>query len=130
MSTVRDFREKRVGQRALPFVTLFFSLSTLLCCALPALFVALGFGATFVSLLGAFPQLIWFSEHKTPIFIVSAFLLGGTWLARRIAPQECPADPALAAACARARRLSSIIFGISVAAFVVGGFFAFIAPLL
>ncbi len=130
MRTVSESPQKKVGQKFLPVVTLFFSLSTLVCCALPALFVALGLGATFVSFLGVFPQLIWFSEHKTPVFIVAGVLLAVTWLARRAVPQECPTDPALAAACTRARRLSRIIFAVSVGAYVVGLFFAFLAPLL
>lgn len=111
-------------------MALFFSLSTLVCCALPALFVALGLGATFVSFLGVFPQLIWFSEHKTAVFLGAGGLLALTWLVQRSAPQECPADPTLAAACARARRFSSVVFAVSVGAYVIGVFFAFLAPLL
>lgn len=130
MSIEMRSSEERIGQKVLPFVTLFFSLGTLVCCALPALFVTLGLGATFVSLLGSFPQLIWVSEHKTLVFIVAGILLAVTCFVRRIAPQECPADPNLAAACARARRYSAIVFGVSVGAFVVGLFFAFVAPLL
>jgi hypothetical protein len=45
----------------------------------------------------------------------------------RLAP--CPADPALAAACTRQRRVSKAIYAVSVALYLIGGFFAFIAPL-
>ena len=49
------------------------------------------------------------------------------WRAR-FAP--CPADPALAAACTRQRRLSARVYVVSVAIFAVGAFFAFVAPYL
>jgi hypothetical protein len=39
----------------------------------------------------------------------------------------CPADKAQAAACARARQISWIVWGLSVALFAVGFFFAFLA---
>ncbi len=114
----------------LSFSALLFSLSTLVCCALPALFVALGAGATFVSLLGVFPQLIWFSEHKGAVFSVAGTLLVLNFLHRRLTPQECPTDPQLALQCTRARRVSGIVSGLSAFFLLVGAFFAFVAPLL
>jgi hypothetical protein len=124
--------KKWAGQltRILPLSALLFSLSTLVCCALPALFVALGAGATFVSLLGVFPHLIWFSEHKGMVFSVAAILLVLNFLHRRLTPQECPTDPQLARQCTRARRISRIVSGVSTLALLVGAFFAFVAPLL
>ena len=109
--------------------TLFFSLSTLICCALPALFVMLGAGATFASLLGVFPQLIWFSEYKEVVFLVAGVLLFANLTARVFLPPQCPADPRLAAECARAQRVSGVVLKISLIAYLVGGFFAFVAPL-
>jgi len=94
-------------QRAVSCATLLMSLGTLVCCALPALFVALGAGATFVSLLGIFPQLVWFSEHKGIVFVVAGVLLVANTLMRIYVPQGCPADPALAAECQRAQRFSA-----------------------
>ena len=44
--------------------SLFASSSTLICCALPALLVALGAGAALSSLVSAVPQLVVLSEHK------------------------------------------------------------------
>jgi hypothetical protein len=46
-------------------LTIIRSLSTLLCCALPALLLALGAGAVVASAVAAVPQLVWRSEHKT-----------------------------------------------------------------
>jgi hypothetical protein len=114
----------------LSLATLFVSLSTLICCALPALFVVLGAGATFASLLGVFPQLIWFSEHKGIVFFVAGILLFANLAMRVFIPPQCPADPKLAAECARAQRVSGVILKVSLLAYLVGGFFAFIAPVL
>ena len=48
----------------LGLLTLLASTSTLICCALPALFVAIGAGATFASMVNAFPQLVIISHYK------------------------------------------------------------------
>lgn len=117
-------------KRLLALATLFFSASTLICCALPALFVTLGAGASFVSILGTFPQLIWFSEHKELIFGITGSLLLINILLRFRGPSSCPTDPALAGQCMRVRRASSAVLIASMAIFAIGGFFAFIAPLI
>jgi hypothetical protein len=112
-------------------LTLAASSGTLVCCALPALLVALGAGAALASLVGAFPQLVWLSEHKEALFSVAALLLAGSGVLHwrnRHAP--CPADARLRAACMRTRRLSARIWLASVAITLVGGWFAFVQPLL
>ena len=112
-------------------LSLFASSSTLVCCALPALFVALGAGATLSSLVTAVPQLIWLSEHKIGLFIFAGVMLTASviWQYRnRNAP--CPVDPALRNACLRTRKMSRFVLYASVLLYLVGGFFAFIAPLL
>ena len=112
-------------------LSLFSSGSTLLCCALPALLVALGAGAALSSLVSAVPQIVWLSEHKVGLFVGAAAMLALSgylqWRARNL---PCPADPALAAACARTRRVSLRVYWVSVMIYLAGGFFAFIAPLL
>jgi len=59
----------------LAFLSLFTSLGTLLCCALPALFVAIGMGAAFAGLVGAVPQIVWLSEKKLWLFGIGALCL-------------------------------------------------------
>ena len=59
----------------LGLITLFASSSTLICCALPALFVLLGAGATFASIVNFFPQLIVISQYKITISIVTGIIL-------------------------------------------------------
>lgn len=107
------------------------SSSTLICCAIPALLVALGAGAALASLVTAFPQLIWLSEHKTALFVFAGLMLvlSGTLQWRnRTAP--CPTDPALRNACMKTRKVSAVISGLSVLAYLVGGWFAFVLPRL
>lgn len=121
-----------VGQsRFASVLSLFASGSTLVCCALPALLVTLGAGAVLSSAVSAFPQLIWLSEHKVEVFgfATAMLVLSGTmqWRARRL---PCPADPELAATCMRTRKTSLWVYLISVTIYLIGGFFAFGAPLL
>ena len=108
------------------FLSLFGSLSTLLCCALPALFVALGLGGALAGLLDTVPQLVWVSHHKPGVFITAGVLLAiGGYAQWRARYEPCPSDPALAQACHSARRISAWIYGISVVLFAVGSYFAF-----
>lgn len=111
--------------------SLFTSGGTLICCALPALLVGIGAGAAMSSLVTNVPQLVWFSEHKVEVFLFAALILllsgGLQWRARRL---PCPADPALAAACMATRKVSWRVYLFSVLIFLIGGFFAFVAPFL
>ena len=111
--------------------SLFASSSTLLCCALPALLVALGAGAVMSSLVSAVPQLVWLSEHKEGLFSFAGLMLAASGYLQwrnRFAP--CPVDPALRDACLRTRRLSMWVWVASVCIYAVGGWFAFVQPWL
>jgi hypothetical protein len=55
--------------------SLFASSSTLICCALPALFVALGAGASFASLVSTVPFLITLSIYKLQITSLAFVML-------------------------------------------------------
>lgn len=112
-------------------VSLLTSSSTLLCCALPALLVALGAGTALSSLIAVFPQIVWLSEHKPLVFGVAtaSMLVAGIlqWRARTL---PCPVDPVLRQACLVMRRRSLLIYGLSVVLLMIGVWFAFIGPLL
>lgn len=115
-------------QTLLPGLSLFTSLGTLVCCALPALFVTLGMGATLAGLVSSAPWLVALSEHKVLVFSVAGLLLlmsSGLQYRSRNAP--CPVDPLKARACMRMRSISWIILFISILIYLVGFFFAFIA---
>lgn len=120
--------EQKVGGRLVWF-SIFTSASTLLCCALPALLVALGAGAALASFVGVFPQIVWVSENKTPVFVAAGVMLAvAGYLQYRARFLPCPADAALAAACARQRRISNVIYFVSLALYVVGVGFAVVVP--
>jgi hypothetical protein len=112
-------------------LSLFASSSTLVCCALPALLVALGAGAALSSLVSVFPQIVWLSEHKLGLFVFAGVAMAGSGVLQwrhRSAP--CPADPALRLACLRTRRASWRVYLLSLLALGVGGWFAFVQPWL
>ena len=125
---VNEDSERLRKQVILPVFSLFTSLGTLVCCALPALFVTLGAGASLASLVSSAPWLVALSKYKIGTFGLSGalILLAGAmrWRSRN-AP--CPIDPAQAKACAHLRKLSGMIYWLSVAVWCVGFFFAFIA---
>ena len=76
------------------FFSLFTSMSTLLCCALPALLVSIGMGATMVGLVSTFPSLIILSEHKLLVFSLSFVMLGiSSYMQYRAQFLPCPIDP-------------------------------------
>lgn len=118
-------------QKIIDFLTLFTSLSTLICCAIPATLVTLGLGATLAGLISTFPQIIWVSQYKGAIFIVGAILLALGGLLQKINQNApCPIDPNLRNSCLRTRRNSLFLYLGSLVIYGVGGFFAFIAPLI
>ena len=110
------------------FLSLFTSTGTLICCALPALLVSIGAGAVMAGLIEAVPQITWLGKNKELVFSIAAGMIAVAgawqWHARSL---PCPVDPAQARACTRARRISWIVWWISVGAFVIGAFFAFFA---
>jgi hypothetical protein len=109
-------------------LTIFSSVGTLLCCALPALLISIGAGAVMASLVSAVPQLVWISEHKIPLFVFGGLMLClsgfATYWNRRM---PCPTDPALAKSCMRVRRVSLGVFIISLTIYATGFYFAFLA---
>jgi hypothetical protein len=108
-------------------VALLGSLSTLLCCALPAMLVSIGAGAVMASLIANMPQLVWVSEHRVPLFGFAGIMLvisGVTTYLNRRAP--CPVDPEQAKSCIRVRRFAGTVFFMSVAVYTIGFYFAFL----
>lgn len=100
----------RQGGRSVSLVALLFSLSTLVCCALPLLLVTLGLGSVVATLTSSAPWLVTLSHYKAWTFATSALVLsiGGYALYRP--GRSCPADLALADACRRADRWSRRIW--------------------
>lgn len=77
------------------------------------------------------PGLIWVSENKTLVFVLAGVMLAlnGFYLwINRNAP--CPIDPKLRDACIRGRKFSKVTYFLSVAVFLTGAFFAYLAPII
>lgn len=102
-------------------------MSTLFCCALPALFVILGFGASFAALTEAVPQIIWFGQHKGLVFLFGGLCLALSMILqmRFKAPESCDIEEG---ACEETRNWSRPLLVFSVTLYIVGGFFAYGAP--
>jgi hypothetical protein len=114
---------------AASFAALVTAGSTLVCCVLPAVMVALGAGAALAGLVTAVRQLIWLSAHKALVFgIAAAALVASGILLHRARLAPCPADPALARTCARLRALSHWTWAIAAATTALGALFAFVLP--
>jgi hypothetical protein len=111
--------------------SLFASSSTLVCCAIPALLVALGAGAALSSLVSIFPQVVWLSEHKEQLFgFAGLMMIGSGALQWRNRSAPCPIDPALRDACLKTRKTASYVYVASVVMYLIGGWFAFVQPWL
>ena len=111
------------------FISLFASSSTLICCALPALLVMIGAGATVVSLTTLFPQLIWLSTHKIKLFIIAAILLMiSIYLDYRNNNISCA--PTKEQTCKSTRSKSKIILIISCIIYCIGVVITFILPFI
>src|SRR5579862_8434886 len=83
---------------ALSYLSLFTSLGTLLCCALPSLLVLFGLGATVASVLSEAPWLVAMSHHKNWVFLVAGVLISGNFvyvyaIARRLQARAEACDP-------------------------------------
>lgn len=121
----------RIRNGFINYFTLFGSMSTLICCALPALLVSLGLGAVLAGVASNVPALIWVSEYKIQVFSFSAAMLSlNGFILWKNKDAPCPIDPKLRDACITGRKTSGNIYFISLSIFLVGFFFAYIAPIL
>lgn len=115
--------------RFLSVLTLFTSSGTLVCCALPALLVTLGFGSALAGFLSSVPWLVGLSHHKTWVFGMSGILLGFAWFMvygqRNItmSTESCSLD---GDPCESAGRFTRVTLWISLAIYLVGFFMAYL----
>ena len=117
----------RLRQNTVSWLTLFAASGTLICCALPILFVTLGLGAAVAAVTSAVPFLVTLALHKTWAFAGSGLmLLASGWLLYRPG-RACPSDPELGRLCERAQRWNRRIHGISAAIWGIGFFAAYLA---
>src|ERR1700676_3421471 len=110
MTTLIQDRTRRSA--LLSYFSLFTSLGTLLCCALPSLLVLFGLGASVASMLSFLPWLVTLSLHKQWTFAVSGVLIAVSfvnmyYISPRIRTKRCSADNP--SGCDEASRLSGIL---------------------
>ena len=132
MNTVSASTAKRSA--LLSYFSLFTSVGTLLCCALPSLLVLLGLGASVASMLSFVPWLVALSRHKQWTFAVSGALIALSffntyYVTPRIRARQCsPDNPS---ACEEASKLSKVLLWASAGIFAVGLFVAYVlGPIL
>jgi hypothetical protein len=118
----------------LSYFSLFTSLSTLLCCALPSLLVLFGLGASVAPILAS-PWLVTLSRHKVWTFSISGILIGLSFVnmyyfvPRLKGSDVCDIDDG--SACRDASRVSKILLWVSAGIFSVGFFVAYaLGPIL
>lgn len=115
--------------KSVNFLSLFASSSTLICCALPAMFVALGAGASFASLLTHLPFLITLSQYKTQITIFAlAMVITAGYANYKTYHMPCPADPELGRECLKSRKRSRVLYYFSTCIFITATSFTYIIP--
>ncbi len=110
-------------------ISLIASSSTLICCALPALFVTIGAGASLASLTNFFPQLIVISQYKIYISLVTLIILliAGVFI-KKSDSLPCPVDPVLRSICLKTRKRSKVLYYASVVIFLSASFFTYLLP--
>jgi mercuric ion transport protein len=118
----------------LSYFSLFTSVGTLLCCALPSLLVLAGLGASVASTLSAMPWLVTLSRHKQWTFAASGILIALSflnmyYLAPRLKAKACsPDNPS---ACEEAGQFSKVLLWFSAAIYAVSFFTAYaLGPIL
>ena len=121
---------------ALNYLSLFTSLGTLLCCALPSLLVLFGLGATVASVLSEATWLVAMSHHKNWVFLVAGLLISGNFVyVYAIAPglqaRNGACDPSDPSACYTASRFSRVVLWCSAVLYLIGCFTAYLlGPIL
>lgn len=126
----------RLRSGALSYLSLFTSLGTLLCCALPSVLVLLGLGATVASVLSEAPWLVALSHHKNSVFVIAGVLIFGNFgyvyaLAPQLQGRTEACDPKDPTACQTASRLSQVVLWCSAVLYLIGCFSAYLlGPIL
>ena len=120
----------------LSYFSLFTSLGTLLCCALPSLLVLLGLGATMATVLASVPWLVTLSHHKVWVFTLAGVLIALSFIQTyavgpRLRSTNESCSPENPEACDTATRVSKAVLWIAAAIYALGFFVAYVlGPIL
>tara|TARA_B110000503_G_scaffold81397_1_gene124488 strand:+ start:320 stop:709 length:390 start_codon:yes stop_codon:yes gene_type:complete len=103
------------------------SMSTLICCALPAFLVFIGAGSLLIVFISFFPQFPMISQYKIEIFVTSLIIILLAGIAQLYAKKlPCPTDETQALSCRKIRKRSLQIFIGSLILYLTGFYFAFL----
>ncbi|MEX0647477.1 MAG: hypothetical protein WEA56_10060 [Balneolaceae bacterium] len=107
------------------FLALFTSTGTLICCAIPALVVAVAGGSALVSLLSSFPWLVTLSKYSLWIFLIAGIMIvfSGILIFRPKGSVACTISGGNG--CNVAGRFQKIMFWISAIIYSIGLFAAY-----
>jgi hypothetical protein len=136
MQSITTRAPARSRSGVLSYLSLFTSLGTLLCCALPSLLVLFGLGATVASVISEVPSLVAMSHHKNWVFLIAGLLISGTFvyvyaIAPRLQARTAACDPNDPIACRTASRFSRIVLWCSASFYLIGCFTAYLlGPIL
>jgi len=131
MTTLTQNRMRRSS--LLSYFSLFTSLGTLLCCALPSLFVLFGLGASVASMLSFLPWLVTLSRHKQWTFAVSGLLIVLGFVNMYVVAPQLKANTCEPGntACNDASKMSKVVLWVSSAIYAVGFLVAYgLGPIL
>lgn len=112
--------EKQESKRLkfLSILSLFSSMGTLLCCALPALLVTLGMGMTLASLTVSIPWFFSLSRYKGIVFLTAGILLSLSFYFIFIRSKQIEScEPG---ACEVAGKISKAMFWVSLIIYSIG----------
>ena len=122
---------KGLDQSKWGWLLIFTSTTTLICCALPILFVSIGFGAVSAAMFSNLPFLVVLAHYKVWLFSGSGALLALAGWALYRPGRTCPTDPVLAAKCETADRWNRRLFNFSAGIWAIGFTAAFLSlPIL
>lgn len=132
LSEIQNSTSSNRWQQSLSsFLALFTSTGTLICCALPALVVAIAGGSAMVSLLSTFPWLVTLSTYSGWIFLIAGtmILFSGILILKPKGNLACSITGGKG--CEVAGRFQKVMFWASVVIYSVGLFAAYgLLPLL
>tara|TARA_B100000965_G_C19454000_1_gene696608 strand:+ start:425 stop:790 length:366 start_codon:yes stop_codon:yes gene_type:complete len=118
-----------MNDKSVNLLTLFASSSSLICCAIPAIFITLGAGAAFANLILVFPFLIILSKYKVYISALTFIIITlAGYINYKVYLLPCPTDPELGKICMKTRKNSRYIYYFSVMLFIFATIFTYIAP--
>src|SRR5690348_13833121 len=129
MGTVEVTRRTASRNSLLRYLSLFTSLGTLLCCALPSLLVLLGLGATVATVLSSVPWLVKLSHHKVWVFTIAGVLIVLSFIQTyavlpRLRNNTVECTPDNPAACYEASRFSKAALWLALLLYASGFFVA------